>query len=212
MLTFNRFHWVLALSLLAGATSAHPFQDTPARVKSEDWQDDPVCRMVFFAVLEGLYTDGVPTEIAELIAPRKEVGKDEVQHSFVIECPMCHPVFEAFRLYRDRKPFASGEGRNTFGTWKGDPKIVENLKSDQVFTRISAMGALVEPWIRKRLESMRLTEEETATWNKALLDRARKGGERFSALRATPGTVYNKLWGFYGGCQACEAVERAVKK
>ena len=31
------------------------------------WKDDPVCQMVFFAVLEGLYSQGVSDEVVESI-------------------------------------------------------------------------------------------------------------------------------------------------
>ena len=37
------------------------------------WQNDPTCQFVFFAVLEGLYTDGVQDEIVELIL--RHVGR-----------------------------------------------------------------------------------------------------------------------------------------
>ena len=55
-----------------------------------DWQKDPVCRMVFFAVLEGLYEDGVPGDVVDSIVPRKVgKGKHRMKTSFVFSCPLC---------------------------------------------------------------------------------------------------------------------------
>ena len=62
-----------ALALLAPAFAAEPAKkEAPAAPKlTDDWKDDPVCRMVFFAVLEGLYTDGVSSEAADRVVGRK---------------------------------------------------------------------------------------------------------------------------------------------
>ena len=35
---------------------------------TQEWRSDAACQIVFFAVLEGLYTDGVPDEVVDLIA------------------------------------------------------------------------------------------------------------------------------------------------
>ncbi len=186
-------------------SSMTPQESKPAAVR---WQDDPACRMVFFAVLEGLYTDGVPNEVVDLITPREG---DAVRHSFVIECPLCHPVLEAFRLYQSRRPFAQDKG-DTFGKVEIKPALLAALKNESVFTRIQAMGSLVQPWIERRLALMRLDAKEMAEWKAKLLARAKEGGELFNRLKREKGTSYEKDWQFYGGCQACEAVERAVNK
>ena len=194
------------IGLFAVAPGVSAPQD-PKPVVSR-WQDDPACRMVFFAVLEGLYTDGVPNEVVDLITPKEG---DAVRHSFVVECPLCHPVLEAFRLYQSRRPFAQDKG-DTFGKMEVKPELLTALKSDSVFTRIQAMGRLVQPWIERRLALMRLDAKEMAEWKAKLLARAKEGGELFDRLKREKGSTYEKDWQFYAGCQACEAVERAVNK
>jgi len=199
-----------------GCRDSAPLEKGPAQMMESPglqdparWQEDPACRMIFFAVLEGLYTDGVPTAVVDLIVPKEGDG---VQHSFVVQCPLCHPVFEAFRLYQSRKPFASDTGKSdTFGKEAVKAEILEGLKNPDVYPRIRAMGALVQPWIERRLALMRLSQEEMQDWREKLLARAKEGGDKFEALKRKEGTVYRAKWQFYDGCQACKAVERAVK-
>lgn len=199
---------LMSIALLSAAVAAPAFHESPA--PDSRWQDDPACRMVFFATLEGLYTDGIATEVVDLIVPR---GDDSIQRSFVLQCPLCHPVYEAFRLYQSRQPFAMDPDKtDTFGRAKPDPELLKALRSEDVYTRIRAMGGLVRPWIEKRLAMMRLTEAETKEWKDRLLKRVEEGDRQFKKLKQTEGTVYSKHWLFYDGCQACKAVEGAVKK
>jgi hypothetical protein len=206
---------LLAAAILGCHASAGARPAPPVEAKASDgrWQDDPVCRMVFFAVLEGLYEDGVPTEVVDLVVPRGETGDDAVKHCFVIRCPLCNPVYEAFRLYQVRKPFASDPERaDTFRRKPVAPETVPSLRSSDVYTRIRAMGGLVQPWIERRLESMRLTEAERVDWRGKLLARAKQGDGIFAEFKHAGGNVYAEKWFFYDGCQACKAVEQAVKK
>src|SRR5262249_1965723 len=134
-------------------------KEKPAAAKPASGQDAPVCQMVFFAVREGLYTDGVPAEVVDSIVPPTKEGDDSVKTSFVIECPLCHPVYEAFRLYQQRKPFADAPKRDTIG--KGiDPELVKKLKSATPITRLTALKVLVQNWVERRLTMIRLTEDE----------------------------------------------------
>src|SRR5882672_11093313 len=91
--------------------------ETPAAEPAADWKEDPVCQMVFFAVLEGLYTDGVPDDVVDSIVPRQpKDSTNPIKTSFVVLCPLCHPVFEAFSVYQQRPKFNSDEKkRNAFG-------------------------------------------------------------------------------------------------
>jgi hypothetical protein len=205
----------LAVAIGLGAIWSLPSAADPPRVvkeKSEekvaqkpvDWKDDPVCQMVFFAVLEGLYTDGVPAEVVDSIVPPKKEGDASVKNSFVIECPLCHPTYEAFRLYQGRKPFASDLKRDSFG--KGlDPELVDDLKSKSAMTRLKALHELVRAWVERRLTMMRLTAEEKKEWTRKIGERSRQGkGELSKRLGSDPDY---KGWSMYWGCAACNGSE-----
>src|SRR5262249_38066228 len=110
---------VLALTLAAVTTADQPSRtrtdSKPAVVKN--WKADPACRLVFFAVLQGLYEDGVSDEVVNSIVPPDKKGREKMRHSFVLQCPLCQPAYEAFCVYQSRprfldedKPAALGKG------------------------------------------------------------------------------------------------------
>jgi hypothetical protein len=178
--------------------------------KPADWQADPVCHMVFFAVLEGLYRDGVPDEVVDSIVPRHpKEGQNPVKTSFVFQCPLCHPVYEAFALYQ-RRPAFSGEDkkRDTFG--KGiDPELVTALKSENAKTRLGALATLVHRWVEHRLTMMRLTDAEKQEWVKKLGERSNQGQKHLSDLLGTDPAY--KGWSTYWGCAACKGTTGACQ-
>src|SRR6266496_3203022 len=90
---------VLALGLAGAGTPSSNNAQTP-------WTQSRASQLVFFAVLEGLYRDGLSNETVDLIIPPGENGKGrfEPEH-FVYTCPLCHPAYEAFKLYRQREEF-----------------------------------------------------------------------------------------------------------
>jgi hypothetical protein len=173
-----------------------------------DWKDDPVCQMVFFAVLEGLYTDGVPDEVIDSIVPRQvKDGDNPLKTSFVAQCPLCHPVYEAFSLYQRRQGF-SGEGkkRNTFG--KGIPADLEKaLLSKQPSMRLKALSPLVKLWVERRLTMMRLTEAEKREWGSKLAVRSQQGKNSLSDL--IDKDPHYQGWSVYWGCAACNGTTAA---
>ncbi|MEZ0266342.1 MAG: hypothetical protein ACAI43_16555 [Phycisphaerae bacterium] len=191
-------------------TKATPLPAVSVEPPSAKWRTDPACQLVFFAVLEGLYTDGVPDEAVNLIVP-PDAGGEGVKHSFVFRCPLCHAAYEAFVLYQNRTAFnGSGEKRSTMGG-AFDPKVLESLKSKDVRTRVYTMGAMIRPWIERRMKMTQMGEAEQKALLKRLLDYAAEGDRLFRTLRAQPGSVYQE-WMFYGGCQACEAAQEVGKK
>ena len=94
-------------------------QDKPkidAAKKNVEWQKEEMCQFVFFAVLEGLYRDGVQNEIVDTIIGEKILKKDDkVKTHFVFRCKLCHATYEAFRTYRNRPAFMQAKGVSTFG-------------------------------------------------------------------------------------------------
>lgn len=176
------------------------------QVNTQAWRDDPVCQMVFFAVLEGLYTDGVSDEVVDLIVPPKTDLDNNVKRCFVFRCPLCHAAYEAFVLYQRRQAFnGTDEKKSTFG--KGvDKGIIEALKSDEAHTRVFAMGRLIRPWIQRRFDMMNLDAEQKQAMLDKLIAYAGAGNTMFGEYRNDKNSVYFE-WQFYGGCQACEAAK-----
>jgi hypothetical protein len=198
---------VAALALLQTAPAdPAPQSESPPKT-TEDWKEDPVCRMVFFAVLEGLYTDGVSTEAVDRVVGRKKGGPPDVKQTFVIQCPLCHPVYEAFCLYQQRPAFQDGK-RDTLG--KGlDPRLEEGLRSEGILARQRALEVVVRDWVGRRLAQMRLTDEEKRDWVSKLEERSNQGRKLLRELRGTD-PVY-RLWPGYGKCAACEGTTSACR-
>lgn len=207
---------LLALAALAvtqfSPSSAEPAKKPePAPTKPpEDWKEDPVCRMVFFAVLEGLYSDGVSTEAVDRVVGRKaRGGAPEIKATFVIQCPLCHPVYEAFCLYQQRPAFnGDKQKRDTFG--KGlDSTLERTLQSDKLVTRQRGLQKLVHRWVEGRLTAMRLTEAEKIEWGRRLDERSDQGKKLLTELRGKD-PVY-ACWSGYAGCPACDASTSGCK-
>jgi len=201
-----------ALSLLVAVTLS-PAADPPkpavpkqaAPRPTVDWKEDSVCKMVFFAVLEGLYEDGVSTEAAASVVGRAKDGKAEIRRTFVFQCPLCHPVYEAFRAYQQRPAFR--DKGDTFG--KGiDAKSEAGLRSEYLLTRQRALQELVQRWVERRLNGMGLSPEQKSNWARRLKERSGEGNARLDQLKGTD--AWYRLWG-YGFCAACAGCEGACK-
>lgn len=160
----------------------------------DPWSD-PYSQTIFFAVLEGIYRDGLPNDVVDLVIPPVAVPGGEPQpkmeEHFVYACPLCHPAFEAFRLYRRRQAFYGDKGgRTTFGEGL-DGGVVQRLKSQRREERRAAIQSLVESWVRRRLDLMRLTPKERETWDLQIGTRRKqgmmmlqRGGEPYAGWKA----------------------------
>ena len=203
----------IALTLALGTLLSSPFAlaETEEKKPVEEnvvWNDDPLCQFIFFAVLEGLYRDGVQNEVVDLVlgeGAEKQKKGEEIKRCFVFKCELCHATYEAFRTYRSRPVFANSAGQSTFG--KGvKAELIESLKSDEAGQRVFAMGKLVRPWIQQRVKSHRLTKEEQTKMQAALFVYIKEGSDLLDKLKREPGSAYID-WNFYGSCQACEAAK-----
>ena len=125
------------------------------------WTETRTGPVIFFAVLEGLYRDGVKDEDVDLIIPPGEKGEPRFdQEHFVYACPLCHPAFEAFRLYRKREDFYGFKVRiNILGPGL-DQAIRTRLRSQNADERRQAIEGFISRWVSQRLEMMRLTAAE----------------------------------------------------
>jgi len=184
-------------------------QDKPkidAAKRNVEWQKEEMCQFVFFAVLEGLYRDGVQNEIVDAIIGEKILKKDDkVKTHFVFRCKLCHATYEAFRTYRNRPAFMQTKGSTTFG--KGsDLKLLKKLSSKDARTRIYAMGEMVRPWIMHRIKETRKTPEEKTAMKKQFEKYAQEGANLLRTHKRAKDGFYLD-WSFYGSCQACEAAK-----
>ena len=193
-----------SFALQSPALAAEP--ETAAAKKSVQWQNDEMCQFVFFAVLEGLYRDGVQNEIVDaIIGDKVEKKEDKVKTHFVFRCELCHATYEAFRTYRNRPAFMDAKGASTFG--KGaDLKLLKDLRSKDARKRVYTMGALVRPWIMHRIEQTRKTPAEKTAMKKKFAEYAQYGAKMLNAHRKAKDGFYLD-WRFYGSCQACEAAK-----
>jgi hypothetical protein len=136
--------------------------DTPSRTSAPKmWTETSAGQLIFFAVLEGLYRDGVTNSDVDLIIPPDEGGKPRFDKEiFVYACPLCHPAFEALRLYRQREYFYGFKARiNTLGPGL-DEAVRTRLRSQNTDERRQAIEGLISRWVSQRLEIMRLTKAE----------------------------------------------------
>ena len=197
--------FLATLLLLPLSPPLQAAEEDPSK-ESVAWQDDELCQFVFFAVLEGLYRDGVQNEVVDaIIGDLVEKKEDKVKTHFVFRCELCHATYEAFRAYRTRPTFMDTKDRSSFG--KGvDLERLEELGSEDARTRVYAMGKLVRPWIMHRIEETRKTPEEKTAMKKAFRKYVEEGRLLLEAHQAAKDEFYLD-WSFYGSCQACEAAE-----
>jgi len=148
-----------AVVTLSVGGAASPTNPGPAKM----WPETRASQLVFFAVLEGLYRDGVTNGDVDLIIPRGEGGGPKFNKEiFVYACPLCHPAFEAFRLYRQRERIFGLKAKvDTFGAGL-DEAVRKRLRSQNADERRQAVEGLISRWVSQRLEMMRLTKAERA--------------------------------------------------
>jgi hypothetical protein len=131
-----------------------------------------------------------------------------MRRSFVLDCPLCQPVFEAFCAYQSRPRFSDGGKETTFG--KGLPEAVKKgLLSDTLSTRLIALRGPVRGWVEARLRSMKLTAQERQRWWEEVAARSGQGAATLAAHRAAD--PWYKSWSGYWGCAACKGSEDATR-
>ena len=135
---------------------------------------DEAHQFVFFAVLEGCYRDGLTTEDIDLIVPPKD-GDRELSVNFVYSCPLCHPAFEAFRLYGARQPFQGQKVTSYDSFGQGLEAPLKAKLRGKAGERREAIKSLITRWIDQRAELLRLTNEERKTLMDDIREKQKKG-------------------------------------
>lgn len=152
------------------------------------WVQTRAGQLVFFAVLEGLYRDGVSNDDVDLIIPPGKDGKPmfDTEH-FVYACPLCEPAFEAFRLYRQRDNFFGFKARiNTLGPGL-DETVRTQLRSKDANEQRKAIQGLINRWVSQRLDMMRLTDAEREAITREIEQGRKQGMDMLqNSQRAVP--------------------------
>lgn len=170
----------------------------PAAGPPDEEGFDPVHRTIFHAVLEGLYEDGVSTELVKVML--EQDGKSGMPLHLVYSCPICDPVLDALRVYEHRTNFHyKGRRDDTFGA--GMPKeIAADFRSGDRKRQFAAMQKSIDRWVSARLDLMRLTDAERAQWKQALEERRKKGMESMKKLQSS---------GAYANTEKCPVCDGA---
>jgi len=175
------------LTLITIATWFPSFADGQEEVRMDYFGD--AYQLVYFAVLEGLFRDGVKTEEVDLILRRKNEGT-HYDH-FIYACPICMATIHALEFYRDRPKFygikdhAPPAKFRTFGT--GLPEDVRaKLRDDEAGVRLKAIHRLVGSWVSTRLRALSLTDEQREKLQAELEAGRERGIEMLTGFRQNP--------------------------
>ena len=186
--------------------------------EESDWRTDPVCKAIFEAVLEGLHRDKVSDEIVAIVIGKKSKKKDSktieerMKISFVLDCPLCDPTFEAFLAYQMRDKSRKVKTEVVSGTQSSEG-IKDSLQADLLSKfskeRFNAIAGVTSAWISEKLNSKhQLKPEEIQAWKERIRKRASEGKDKLMALKMTD--EHYKFWEIYWGCAACNGAESAL--
>jgi hypothetical protein len=164
---------------------------------------DPQSRsqLIFFAVVEGCYEDGLSTaDVDQILGVDPRTKQLRYSEHFVGCCPLCMPAFDAFQLYRSRPRFYGlKEAIDKFGPGL-EPDLAKKLHSDQKADQLEAIQNLVNRWVSRRLDSMRLTKDEREQWTAVIEEGRRKG---MQGLQQAQAGNQNEYVG-WKGCAICD--------
>ena len=178
-----------------------------------DWKKDQVCQAVFFGVLEGLYRDGVADDVVNnLIGPSSdqtdfESMQKRMRRSFVLDCPLCQPTFEALLAYQNRPSFSDGSRQRGFGSGL-DRATRKGLLDSNTQSRLQALKPMVQKWVQAKFDSSGLTESEIASWRSNVQSRVNEGRQDLIELMAEDEEY--RGWSLYWGCAACNGARDAA--
>ena len=162
---------------------------------------------LFFAVLEGLYVDGVSNEVVDAIIERDVESNQPA--NFVWGCPICMPAYEALRLYRARPRFESSKGlEDTFGPGL-DAETTRRVTSPELAVKLEAIQELIERWTGRRMESLRLSDAEREVWQHEMEIGLKKGMSMLYSYKdgERPGRYKDMK-----ACAFCEGANGACRK
>jgi hypothetical protein len=167
-------------------------------------------RFVFYAVLEGCYEDGLTAGDIDLIIPPDEHGGRSMSTNFVYTCPLCHPTFEAFRLYGSRKYFYGQKATryDTFGQGLDD-ELKAQLRGTANERRTAIQG-LISRWVERRADLLRMDKAERAGLGLAMKEMKKKGEEAMQRFQqGGNGDYYAEAYKDWKACPICDGAAGA---
>lgn len=197
-----------ALTLIViGSGPAAPVQepaDGPSAQEAAGLEHS-ICQPIFFAVLEGLYRDGVSNAIVD-----RMLEIDPATHfpaNFVWACPICMPVIDALDVYRVRPQFRESKTReDTFGAGLA-PALSDAILGGDPAARQKVIQQLVEGWVRDWIDAHRLTADERTVLQRKMEEGRKRGMEFLETYRGLGGS-----YAWMKQCPSCEASNGACRR
>lgn len=156
-------------------------------------------KFVFFAVLEGLYEDGVSEPMVKVILGER------IYENFVVSCPICTPAYDAFKVFESRANFIAKKSgvRRDFG--KGlsieDRKALVGTPDE----RRKKIRALISKWIEAKIKSQNLNPKQEKDLRDELKKMSEEGGKALKRLKNKEhGEGYARAYRDWEFCPACE--------
>lgn len=195
----NGLYVCVLAAACAGAPSGSPSVLPPAVVEPAA---SPGSSTIFYAVLEGLYDEGVGNDDVDILL-RADKATQRLVH-FVPGCPLCLPTIDALRLYRLRPKFYGLKGEpDSFGD--GLPERERTLLRGSDDEQRQVLQAFVERSLQRRMASLRLTAAERTQWELVLHEMREKGTMLLRAAQSHDASVL----GGAKGCAACDGLHAA---
>jgi hypothetical protein len=136
---------------------------------------------IFFAVLEGLFADGVPDEIvAKILEPEEKGGRHA---NFVYGCGICNPSLEAFRAYLARHKYAYGRKGDMVGEPALPAELTSLLSDTTAEARRAGLHLLIQRYVQRRAQLLRLTEQERTGLMDDFAERRKQGMEMLRSAK-----------------------------
>ena len=166
-------------------------------------------QLIFFAVLEGLYRDGVANDDVDIVlAKTKRKGGAEGYINFVYGCGLCTPALDAFRTYRARPEFYARKGAaDNFGTGLSKAQRAL-LRSSEAQTRLDLLQSLIQRWTDQRLDQKRLQDPERTDYEHDLAERRKEAMTRLQENRRGGFSLFSGT----DNCAVCDGSVKAAEK
>lgn len=170
-------------------------------------------RFIFFAVLEGLYEDGVSSDDVNRML---KVEKGQSYDHFISHCPICTAVLQAMQVYASRadigrmyKGINHRTTESTFGPGLAE-NVQSNLMSDDPEIRLKTMYQLVSTWFNRRLVRSNLSHEERATLVREIEAGKEEGMRKLQSFKKA-GTTKQLAPAFVNvdSCAMCSAASKS---
>jgi hypothetical protein len=208
----NKIQWItigLALSTVLASpvmVKAAPTAPESDVISGSTFFDREGQKLVYFAVLEGLYDQSIPDAVIAKVLVNDNQGRPV---SFILGCPICHPVYDAFQTYRTRPSFFKSDRRDFSTTDQQDElhNEIKMLNSEKPMERTAAVGRLVRRWVQIALAKQNLSSAEMGRWATRLKAMSEVGQSKLSEHQRNGVEAYKLMW----SCMLCDGAVKGSK-